>query len=285
MPSLPYEHIQAYRASTFRQLTGQRIKTQEEAIEYVNQRGFTYFWPIKGSLLPSLWTAVAGARPVADQHDDPGHVTWGWKDALLGGQAWYYAKVLRKKATMIAMPIAPYFYALSENFGSPEEDYLTIYEQGRMAQETKAVYEAILDKGPLDTISLRQAARLTSRASESRFNRALADLQADFKLVPVTVAQAGGWRYAFVYDIVSRHYPDIPEKARFIDERKARQKLAELYMCSVGAAQISDLNKIFRWRSSESQLAISDLVLSGLASQGVTIEDQPGEWVVLSTLL
>jgi hypothetical protein len=154
-----------------------------------------------------------------------------------------------------------------------------------MTQETKAVYEAILDQGPLDTISLRRAAHLTSRASESRFNRALAELQADFKLVPVAVTQAGGWRYAFAYDIVARHYPDIPEKARLITEREARQKLAELYLCSVGAAQLSNLNKIFRWRSQESQPVISDLVLSGLVSQGVTIEDQPGEWIVLSALL
>jgi hypothetical protein len=72
---------------------------------------------------------------VADDHDDPGHATWGWKDALLGQRQWYYAKVLRKRATMIAFDVAPYFYALTENYGAPDEDYLTLYEQGRMPLE------------------------------------------------------------------------------------------------------------------------------------------------------
>ncbi|MCK7520523.1 MAG: hypothetical protein MZV64_23930 [Ignavibacteriales bacterium] len=51
-----------------------------QASTFVNRRGFVFFWPISGIDLPSLWTAVAGDRPVADKHDDPGHITWGWKD-------------------------------------------------------------------------------------------------------------------------------------------------------------------------------------------------------------
>src|SRR5512137_1483743 len=101
------ELLRAYRAQTFRLLPGQQLKSSDEAAAFVNERGFVYFWPITGILLPSLWAAVAGDRPVADAHDDPGHVTWGWKDALLGQRQWYYAKLLRKKATMIAMEIAP----------------------------------------------------------------------------------------------------------------------------------------------------------------------------------
>ena len=82
----------------------------------VNERGFIYFWPIKDITMPNLWVAVAGDRKVADAHDDPGHATWGWKDSMLGKRQWYYAKVLRKKATMISLKTAPFFYALSENY-------------------------------------------------------------------------------------------------------------------------------------------------------------------------
>ncbi|MGW8251657.1 MAG: AlkZ-related protein, partial [Anaerolineales bacterium] len=105
---LPWKLITAYRSRTFRTMPGNRLRTRDEAVDFVKERGFILFWPIKGITYPSLWTAVAGDRPVADQHDDPGHVTWGWKDALLGGQAWYYAKVLRKKSTIISLPVAPY---------------------------------------------------------------------------------------------------------------------------------------------------------------------------------
>jgi hypothetical protein len=118
---------------------------------------------------------------VADAHDDPGHVTWGWKDSALGKRQWYYAKILRRKATMISLDIAPYFYALSDNYGSPEEDHIIAYQAGRLTLEAKQVYEAILDNGPLHTLDLRREARLTSKGSDSVFNRALEVLQAGFQ--------------------------------------------------------------------------------------------------------
>jgi hypothetical protein len=279
MPSIPYEAIQEYRRRIFRTDPSSRLKERDEAVEFINQRGFVLFWPIKGITYPSLWAAVAGDRPVADEHDDPGHVTWGWKDSLLGSRSWYYAKVLRKKATMIAMPVVPYFYALTENYGAPEEDYLTLYEQGRLTQEAKALYEALLQHGPLDTIALRKASRLTSKDSESRFNKALSDLQADFKILPIAVTDAGAWHYAFAYDITTRHYPDLIDQTRFITERQATKRLAELYYRSVGAAPVSDLAKIFSWPLVEARRAVEMLAESGSLVCHVQVENQPGEWV------
>ena len=236
MPNLSDQRLQDYRAETFCTGPGLRVTTQEQAIAFVQARGFVYFWPIKEVTLPSLWAAVAGERPVPDEHDDPGHVTWGWKDELLGARRWYYAKVLRKRATFIALDTVPYFYALSENYGEPDKDYLLQYQEGRLTWEAKTVYETLLNEGPLDTVSLRKLARMTSKTSDSPFNRALETLQADFKILPVGIAQAGAWKYAFIYECVHRHYPDLPEKARPIRQAEARRKLAELYLRSVGAA-------------------------------------------------
>ena len=247
-------------------------------MRFVNERRFIYFWPISGIVLPSLWAAVAGDRPVADAHDDPGHVTWGWKDDMLGKRRWYYAKVLRKKATIISLETAPYFYALSENYGSPEEDYLTIYEQGRMTVEAKSVYEALLDNGPLHTIALRKATHMTSRESDSRFNKALVDLQADFKIVPVGVARAGGWNYAFIYEIAARHFPELEAQAHSIRENAAREQLCEWYFDSTGAAKVGDVVKLFGWRLVDAERAINALVRSGTLVRGLEIKQPDGEW-------
>ena len=281
---IPFHVIQTYRARTFRTLPGQRLTEKEQAVEWVNERGFIYFWPINGIVLPSLWVAVAGDRPVADEHDDPGHVSWGWKDSLLGGEAWYYAKVLRKRATMISFEFALYFYALSENYGSPEEDYLTIYEQGRMTQESKTLYETLLDEGPLDTVALRKATRMTSASSDSRFNKALTDLQVDFKILPIAVTQSGAWRYAFAYDIVARHYPQLPQQAEAISERAARRKLVECYLRTVGAAQVGDVRKLFGWRPAAIEHTLNALAEAGMIQQGVRLEGKFGEWIVLKEL-
>jgi len=280
-----YNRLQKYRSRTFCYDPKYRVKTKDDAIRYVNERGFILFWPINGITLPSLWEAVAGDRPIPKEHDDPGHVTWGWKDSLLGKHVWYYGKILRKKATIISMEIAPYFYALTENYGSPEEDYLTIYEQGRLTQEAKAIYEALLDKGPLDTITLKKTAHLTSHDSESRFNRALADLQADFKIMPIDVIDAGSWHYAFAYDIVARHEPDLLEKARYLGELDARQKILELYFRSLGAAQLRDILKLFGWKPADLTSPLERLEHSGVIKSHQTMDEHPGEWIILSEII
>jgi hypothetical protein len=283
MSTISVKDLQAHRARTFHLPPISRLKSPAQALDFVKARGFVYFWPIKGIDLPSLWKAVAGDRPVADEHDDPGHVTWGWKDNALDKRFWYYAKVLRRKATMISLEVAPYFYALSENYGSPEEDYLIAYKEGRLTQAAKLVYEALLSEGRLNTLDLRRAARLAN-AKDSEFNRALEDLQKDFKILPVGVSEAGAWHYAFIYEVVARYYPELPEQARRIGEAEARTKLVELYFHSVGAAQMRDVNKLFGWGPELSVRAVKRLVELGSLQDGLSYPLRKGEWIALSEL-
>lgn len=275
--------LQAHRARTFNLPPAKRVSTPAQALTFVNARGFVYFWPIKGIDLPSLWTAVAGDRPVADKHDDPGHITWGWKDNALDKKIWYYAKILRGKATMISLEIAPYFYALSENYGAPEEDYLIAYQEGRLPQSAKQVYEALLDKGAMNTLDLRKEAKL-SNAKDSEFNKALEYLQRDFKILPVGVAQAGAWKYSHIYAITTSHFPDLAEQARKITESQACAKLLELYFNLVGAAQLSDVNKLFGWGAEVTKRALEKFVSSGnliLSSH----PKYPGDWFAIEKII
>jgi len=283
MQTIDLKKLNTHRTWTFNLPPSKRLSSPTQAKNFVDKRGFVYFWPIKGIDMPSLWTAVAGDRPVADKHDDPGHITWGWKDNALDKKIWYYGKILRKKATMISLDIAPYFYALSENYGSPEEDYLLTYEEGRMTQAAKQVYEAILSEGALNTLDLRRAANLTN-AKDSEFNKALEYLQSDFKILPVGVSDAGAWKYSFIYELVPRHFPELPEQARVIGEGGARTKLMELYFESVGAAQEKDAAKLFRWKKE-----LVTRTITGLVKKRIIVEaehpKQKGTWLVLTKLI
>jgi predicted transcriptional regulator len=283
MTQLNLKKLQAHRARTFHLPPAKRVSSPAQALTFVNKRGFTYFWPIKGIDLPSLWTAVAGDRPVADAHDDPGHITWGWKDDALDKKIWYYGKILRGKATMISLEIVPYFYALSENYGSPEEDYLIAYQEGRLTQASKQVYETLLDNGALNTLDLRKMSKL-SNAKDSEFNKALEQLQRDFKILPVGVAQAGAWKYSHIYQIVTRHFPDLSEQARSIKESQARTKLLELYFDMLGAADLRDVNKLFGWGHEVVKKAVGRLMEAGMV---VTVEHpkSKGEWVAVKELI
>ncbi len=285
MPAISPEKLHIYRTLTFRLPPAPRITSPEAALGYVNARGFIYFWTIKGVDLPSLWTAVAGDRPVADAHDDPGHITWGWKDAALGKRTWYYAKVLRRKATLIALTDAPYFYALSENYGAPEEDYLIAYEEGRLTQSARQVYEALLKEGRMNTLDLRKAARLTSQGSGSEFNRALETLQTGFKIMPVGVAEAGAWRYSFIYEITAYHLPNLPEQARAIGEGEARAHLLARHIRSVGAAQMRDVIRLFSWPPELAARAVKRLTERGEIVSDAAHPAQNGTWLALPDVL
>ncbi len=268
MTTITADAVADYRMRTFRLSEAARLQSAQDALDYVNQRGFVYFWPIKGVLFPSLWTAVAGNRPVADKHDDPGHVTWGWKDGMLDKRQWYYAKILRGKATMISLETAPYFYALSENYGDPENDYLQLYEDGLLTREAKLLYETLLREGALNTVRLRRAAGMTSKAAKSAFDRALTQLQRDFKILPVGVAEAGAWRYSFIYELVHRYYPDLPQQARTISRGAAQEHLLRLYFAAMGAAQKADVRKLFQWKPAQIDKTLKQLIDQGALLDG-----------------
>jgi len=283
MPTLDLKRLLSYRVRSFNLPPSKPLSTPVQALRFVEARGFVYFWPIKGIDLPALWTAVAGNRPVADAHDDPGHVTWGWKDSALDKKIWYYGKILRRKATMISLEVAPYFYALSENYGSPEEDYLIAYHEGRLTQSAKQIYETLLENGALNSIDLRRLSKL-SNAKETEFNKGLEQLQSDFKILPIGVSEAGAWHYSHIYELTSRHFPDLPAQARAISESQARTKLLELYFASVGAAQLRDVTKLFGWPKEIAERTVNKLAEKGELAK-VSHPKHEGEWLAIKNTI
>jgi len=278
MPYLSDEVLRAYRADTFRLLPGAALASVEDALTFVNERGFVTLWPIKGIDLPSLWTAVSGDRPVASEHDDPGHITWRWKDDMLNRRRWYYGKLLRGKATFVSMHVLPYFYALTERVAELD-DYRLAYEAGHLSQEARVVADVLYNKGAQHTIQLRRMAHLSARSSKSRFNKALVDLQRGLWVLPVGVAHAGSWRYAFTYELLDRWLPEISQRARGITMLEARAHLTGLYLDSVGASTPRLIGRLFGWQPKEITSALSRLEEAGCAA---ALSD--GRWVTVKVL-
>jgi hypothetical protein len=284
MVSLSVDLILKFRSRTYHNTPGQELRTVEDAVSFVNKRGFIFFWPVKNVDMPSLWVAAAGDRPVADEHDDPGHITWGWKDELLGHKRWYYARVLRRRNTIISLSLFPYFYALSPNYGDPEIDYLEQYHQGMMTIEARNIYEALLREGPLDTLALRRSAHLSGQKNNSRFARALDDLQIELKVLPVGISSAGSWHYAFIYDLTPRHFPDLVAQARNISETAARLKLVDIYLHSVGSVPIKEISRLFGWNSDQTQETLTGLKMDGMIQMDLQVNDHAEEWVALNDI-
>jgi len=277
--------LSLYQKQIFRTGAGLKLTSPQQAISYVNERGFIFFWPVKSFRFPSLWTAAAGDRPVPDAHDDPGHITWSWKDSLLDQRVWYYARLLKHKNSIVSLETIPYFYALSPNYGDPEADFLDQYEQGQLPLEAKLIFETLLKHGPLDTISLRKESHLSGPNSQSPFNRALDLLQQQLKVLPVSVSEAGAWNYAFVYDLTHRYYPQLQIKAREITENQAMDHLLTQFFASLGAATLKHAATLFNWLPELTQRSLNRLVKMGTIVDNVGLEKQPGEYYCIKKIL
>jgi len=241
-----------------------RLRTPGEARRFVKEVGFCLFWPTHGLEMPNLLQAITGnARPLSAGYDDPAiGKSWNWKDEALDKRWWYYGKLLRRRATLVSLDLLPAFYALSENYGDPQ-DYLVEYQEGRLSAEAKAVYQALLENGPLDTVRLRQESRLAAVQAKSRFERALVELQGDLKVLPVGVAEAGAWRYAFVYELVDRWFPQLPDQAHRITTRSAHELILARHVKHMVAIDRRHLAQALGWRPAEVERALMMMLETG----------------------
>jgi len=234
-------------STEYHRLPHLKLRSREQAVEFVNDVGFGFLFPQKGVEMPSLWEAICGcSRPVPVHHDDRElGLAWRWKDDLPSRGLVYYGKLLRKKPTFVSLDLLPYFYALSGSYGELE-DYLIEYEDGRLSEEARRVYEALLIHGALATSHLRRQAGLAGESNRSRFNRALVELQVGLKIVKTGISDQSAWRYCYVYDLLLRRWPDLPDRAQRITRAEARRTLVAKYLDNVVAVDREMIYRVFR---------------------------------------
>jgi len=161
------EQIEAIRDLRYHRTPALRVRTEQQARQFVDQVGFCFLFGDKTTEIPTLWAAVCGSRRPMPHHHHDADIgrTWRWKDTLPSRGEIYYGKLLRKKPTLVSLSLLPCFYALSPNYGDVE-DYLLQYEEGKLSSEARNVYEALLEHGAMATSRLRQLAGLSGGAAQ-----------------------------------------------------------------------------------------------------------------------
>jgi hypothetical protein len=276
---LTLESLQAARAERYRQRPHLRVHTQEEALSFLNDVGICLLFSARDLQIPSLWGALCGEdRPVPQHHDDRElGLAWRWKDELPVAGKVLYGKFLRKKPVFVSLDLAANFYALSPNYGNPAEDYLQDYRDGRLSVEAKQVYQVLLEQGALPTSRLRREAGLSGKANASRFDRALAELQMDWRIAKVAISDANRWGYCYVYDLLPRHFSGVVEAAREITGRQARETILLRYLQTVVAATTREVVKLFGWQPGDVDRLATRLADGGQLHRDVHIEGLQGE--------
>ena len=276
IPIIPNKTVADYRRQSYHWDKSGRISSIGGAVNFVNERGITFFWPVSGVALPNLWEAAAGHRPVPNNHDDPGHITWRWKDDLIGQRKWYYAKILRRKSTIVSLSMIPYFLAITPTSFYDSEDLTYLYHQGHISREELEIHTALIEEGPLDTISLWKIIHNRTGCPRARFNRALILLQKNLLIIADEIAQAGRWKYAYVYRLVKDVFPDLIIQAGNIPLLQARQEIVISVIRSNGMDHRSNLQKILQWDRQLLKSTVSALLTKGLIAQVQSEHGLPG---------
>ena len=68
MTEISAGRLKSYRRRTFRLAADSRLKSVEEALQFVNERGFVYLWPIKGAKLHRHLSGKVPLEPELQEH-------------------------------------------------------------------------------------------------------------------------------------------------------------------------------------------------------------------------
>jgi len=266
---IPLAALEAYRARSFRLLSGLRVSSEEQALDFIRQAGFLFFWVSGEQLnLPSL----SGAYPPRRKD----WAWWDWKQTLPEKKACYYAKILRHKGTFLSWDIFPCFYAVYANRLPYEEEW----QAGLLDRTHKRLLDILAEQGPLMSRELRLAYAPPGKENTRRVKRALEELQAVFRICP-SGGDTEGWTH-HRWELVERWVPPAYlRKGRAMEPEKAGAAIIARFLRTIGVSTPGEICWLFSWgrRQTEDFLRL----VHGLTE--VEIENLRGRFLSLSSVL
>jgi len=253
----------------FRQSADRRVRTIDEAVEFVDDVGLCVFQGERGGL-PSFYGAIAGRggpAPRWGQHDPAYGQAWDWKDKLFSRGRVYYGKALGDFRLLASRAILPDLIAACAPGPLGEaDDYLELYQDGKLGADAKTIYEALLASGPASTTRLRQAAHMLGKGGQfRRFEQALGELQRAFLAAPTGIARDNRWKYTFRYAPLQVAFPREVAAATERSSRAATAQLLRHYVELVGPTPLSAPVRLFGWPAERAARVAEKLAEDGLA--------------------
>lgn len=161
-----------------------------------------------------------------DMETDP----WEWRMRVLDERKDIaYAKLFFKKSGYITKELYPYFWAARRGGRTLEEEY----EEGKISQYAKKIYQVILDYGTLPLHVIKQISGV-SKEDKSKFDRAMVELQMKMYLTMCgkqqKLSQKGeeyGWSSTVFSTVETFFGEEMAEQAAGIDRQEAVERIKE----------------------------------------------------------
>lgn len=167
------------------------VDTYEQAAERIREIGIL---PLSSFIPdhPSLESITHKDAWHTGAQSDP----WLWRDRFAGEGVAAYGRFFKKKPLLISLELFPYLQAMLRAEQSVEERY----EDGKLSNAGKKVYEAVEQNGGIDTKALRRAVGMQDKESKNDYDKALIELQETGDLVIAGISerlndqgQKNGW--------------------------------------------------------------------------------------------
>lgn len=265
--------LERQRLLNYQPAGSRRIATLSDAARYINRSGFCWlFAPRDRKLeLPSLFEAVKGKRDAhIDDWDADSDKVWLWKNDLPAAKRAYYGKALAGKPVFVSLKMLPYVIA-----AVGEEDAAQAYANGALSYDAKRVYDALAQFGAQPTQNLRRTAGFVGKEGNTRYHRALDELQTKLIAAPMGATNEGMAWASQIYDLVANWFPAEAVEAKRIDVDTARRALIERYLKTVYAAPPEALARLFGIPRPDLKLLMDEMI----AAKRVRVKDG---WVYVS---
>lgn len=233
--------------------TGPRVRTIAQAARFIDQVGFAHLFPGK-TPGPDLWSATAEDPGMGMEWGPDAERIWGWKDELPArGLAWFGPHIdhkvfLSKRLLGLLYPGA----------GRPG-DHRTMDD---LSDDAHAICEALASSGPLAQSVLKEAVRMDTKATQSRFGRAVRDLGRRLQLTHNGVEDQGGSWPSAIIDLTARVF-DVPAPG---DPTSRNAEAAAIYLATMREVTPRMLGKAFGWRVPQARTVLRALVTEGRAT-------------------
>ena len=233
-----------------------RVNTAAYAVRFIDAVGFCLLFPVKNVLLPSLYYAMTRRIPIT--WDKYTVKLWEWKDELPRRRRALYTKYFRGRGTFFSRAMLANFLALRG--GSARiAGHETFYSAGKVSHDARTLWQTLAEHGPLATLELRHACKLDSKAGNTRFKKAILELQCLLVVTHFGAEQETAAWASNRLELVARAFPEEAQQCRGITPAAARAAIAKRYLEWRADAQPMALARLFGWSRAEAIAAMTGL--------------------------
>jgi hypothetical protein len=248
------EKVEVHRDRTWHRDPEERADHLFSAERFIDSVGFCSALTDGRRPGPSLYIAVCGRRdahtPRNVQKDPETRLAWTIKDELLRRGHVYYGKLRGNRSIFITRKLVPHFNAL---FGIARKQ-----ERSLLSKPAQNILAVLRKEWELSTRDLRQESGITERKI---FNKAIDELQKNFKLIPSDVVYDP--KFTYIWSLTESRFQDEVNEA--ISREEALKEIARAYLMAAGMTWRGELARVTGLSNPEAGIGNWALVDEGFA--------------------